>query len=77
MGAALWSIVGEAVSEVMVVCCAEQATFQSEPKTDLLHLVLRMSEGHNSPLTAQTPGSEGMNAAKPGALAWTGQILCF
>lgn len=48
--------------------------FQSEPKTELSHLVLRMSEGHNSPLTAQTHESEAEEcAAEPGALAGPGR----
>lgn len=39
VGAALWNIVGEGISEGMVLCRAGH--FQSEPKTELSHLVLR------------------------------------
>ena len=48
--------------------------FQSEPKTECSHLVLRMSEEHNSPLTAQAQESEAEEgAAEPGALAGMGR----
>lgn len=48
--------------------------FQSEPKIERSHLVLRMSEEHNSPLTAQAQESEAEEgAAEPGALAGTGR----